>query len=637
MDIKAIDIENDGDMDLLFGDAVPFGDVLNAGFNDGTGKFCITAIGETRIAEMNDFDGDGDKDMVSLTSGNGMAWTRNDGGGVFTEVIFPGGSFPHLESVRSGDIDSDGDVDIAVQNGGGIGLVWHENSGTATFTTHSVMAGNSGSYSYTQIADVNGDGAMDIVAYWRNSTKLAWYENNGTLVFTEHIMSTTMSDYLEITTADLDDDGDLDILTSNENNGVKIRWFVNDGIENFTEQILTTLTTANDGKLRVVDIDGDLDRDVLAGGQWLENNGSEVFTPHKLGSDLQQSEGIDYADMDSDGDLDLVTGGGSLTNQMLWLENTKLMTVTSVSPLNGSHSATANTDITITFSQPIDATTVTSNSVVVKSRFRGVLPGVLSVSGNTITFNATNDFLPGEDISVAITHDVRTPSRHSIERNYGFDFLVKTSVVTSAPTFGNLPPPIFTYSTTPIGLDIADMDNDGDLDIVSSSATELRWHRNDGTGSFTAVVLPLTGTNGAFALTDFNRDGRMDIATRKTTDFNGVIYLNDATQSFSTTVIQPMVLQTSGFRDIDRDGFDDILSSRYNHWNCNEYSEVARVGGTSTAINWAAGDLDNDGDIDLLKGQSQGEFHRNDGANGFSNLNLGGGCLCGPCRPRRGW
>lgn len=624
-DVKAMDVENDGDMDILVGNAVSLGDELMIWTNDGTQNFCPqSVIGNdgNRIAQMDDFDGDGDKDVLLFKSNaSGLAWARNDGGGVFTSVNINITQVPFSGTNRQGDIDSDGDVDFVLFGGGvGQGVIWYRNNGAGTFTAQSVSGGDGGSYSFNEIADVNGDGAMDILSYRKNLSRFAWYENNGAEVFTEHLIVPGSTDYLEFTAADLDDDGDLDILTTNENNGVRVRWYANDGNENFTVQDLTVIATANDGKIRVVDLDGDLDRDVLCGGQWLENDGSEVFTPHKLGGDLQQSQGIDYADMDGDGDLDLLTVGSSLQSQFFWFENTRVMNVTAVTPQNASHSVAANSDITITFSQPIDATTVNNTSVIVTSKYRGLVPGTYSVSGNTITFNPANDFMANEDISVAINHLVRSPSKHSLERNYGFDFKVRVAIAGN-PTFG-AGQPVITYATDPLDMDIADMDNDGDLDIVSCNGAELHWHRNDGTGSFTSVLIPTSGTNAGAELSDYNRDGWMDIVINTVSVGAATIYLNSPSQTFTTTSVPFTPVSTGGFHDVDRDGRDDNLASRFYHWNCSTLTDQSVVGSTSNSLDYDVGDFNDDGYIDLIRSTNRGEFHQGDGSLGFVSTTL---------------
>lgn len=622
-DIKALDVENDGDMDLVIGNAEPFGNDLMVWSNDGTQKFCpqsLVASDGNRIAEMDDLDGDGDKDGVLMRSNSsGLAWARNNGDGTFTSVLINGAVIPFSGSSRNGDLDSDGDVDFLVYaGGGGNGVRWYENNGSASFTARTVSAGNGGTYTYLQMADVNTDGAMDVIAYRPELSLLAWYENNGSQVFTERVLANT-SDNLEMTPADLDDDGDIDIIASSRNNNITLNWYVNDGNENFTVQTIPLLSGASDGLLRIVDVDGDLDKDIVCGSQWLENNGSEVFSAHKLGSDLQQSNSVDCVDMDNDGDMDLVTVGNSLQSQFFWFENTKLMNVTSVSPLNASHNVDANTDITITFDQPIDATTVTSNSVIVKSKYRGLIPGVLGVSGNTITFNPLADLMQNDDVSVAVNNLVRSTSDHSLERNYGFDFKIRTTAA-ATPTFGPAQT-IFTFPATPLELDVADFDHDGDLDVFASTASAAHWYRNDGAGNFTQILIPTTGTILYAKLWDFNRDGWMDIAVHTNPGFVATGYMNDASQSFTPTPI-PRMNTLAGYHDVDRDGYDDNLGARYYHGSCNDFFEQSLVGSTSNSNGYAAGDFNGDGYIDLIRSTNRGEFHQSDGSNGFTSTTL---------------
>jgi hypothetical protein len=59
----------------------------------------------------------------------------------------------------------------------------------------------------------------------------------------------------------------------------------------------------------------------------------------------------------------------------------------------------------------------------------------------------------------------------------------------------------------------ADLDADGDLDLVLSSTSTVTILLGDGQGNFTTVVSEETGNNPLdFALADFDRDGRLDVA-----------------------------------------------------------------------------------------------------------------------------
>lgn len=595
-DIKTIDIENDGDLDLITGNYFGTGDRQRIWTNDGSGNYCTSEPGRNAIADAQDLDGDGDKDLITIGGNQGMiGWARNDGGGVFTpiDIVF---DFIFGKTLRAGDVDSDGDVDMfAAFIGAPGGLTIYRNNGTATAWPKSgVLPGNSSS-SFYDMADVNGDGAMDFIVYRGTEQEIVWLD--GAAAYAIRPVGTN-TNYQLLTSADLDDDGDLDILSGNDNNDAEVVWFENDGNENFTARIIYQLTpSGTTGQIRVIDIDGDLDKDVNVGHIWLENNGSEVFTPRPLSigtPPYPQSRAVDYADMDGDGDMDLLSYGANA--QIYWFENTKTMNVTGVTPSNASFSVAADANITVTFDQPVDATTVNGNNLTVISRYRGIVPGAYTVSGNTVTFNPTDDLKPGDEIAVAVTQRVRSLSRHVLPKNYGFDFTIKVSV-TTVPSFG-ASQLVFAHTSPIGGIEVGDLDLDGDLDIVSCGSTnELNWHRNNGSGIFTSIPISVSGTTlnlASVALVDQNGDGWLEIVMFATGS-GTKMYMNGPGQPFTQVDLASGGTNLRRVNDFDRDGRDDIILSGGAAKNtCPIF-----VGGPASAP-WGAGDLNGDGSVDVV-------------------------------------
>lgn len=117
----AIDIEEDGDFDILIGN-----DGQNVILiNDGNGNFTnetsqrLPPNGNiTQDLEFDDVDGDGDKDLLEGNE-NGNRLLLNDGNGFFTEVTNQLAFTPIGEETREvefGDVDGDNDLDIFFAN-----------------------------------------------------------------------------------------------------------------------------------------------------------------------------------------------------------------------------------------------------------------------------------------------------------------------------------------------------------------------------------------------------------------------------------------------------------------------------------------------------------------------------------------
>ena len=79
---------------------------------------------------------------------------------------------------------------------------------------------------------------------------------------------------------------------------------------------------------------------------------------------------------------------------------------------------------------------------------------------------------------------------------------------------------------------VADLDNDGDMDIVSASSTDdaIAWYENDGAAnpSFTAADIATSADNAmSVFVADMDNDGDMDIVSASYDDATIAWYEND--------------------------------------------------------------------------------------------------------------
>lgn len=178
------------------------------------------------------------------------------------------------EGIGTGDIDGNGDIDIAAgrrPDGGDEPLifVWYENPGNGSSNWKNTVVGRTNHPAdRVEIADVNGDDKADIiVAEERYPGKepdgnLFWYEQpedakgewNRHWIVTQYSMNN-----LDI--ADMDNDGDIDLITS-EHKGpnLELQLWKNNGKGEFTKNMLDTGKESHLGtQLADMDNDGDLD------------------------------------------------------------------------------------------------------------------------------------------------------------------------------------------------------------------------------------------------------------------------------------------------------------------------------------------------------------------------------------------
>ncbi len=146
-----------------------------------------------------------------------------------------------------------------------------------------------------------------------------------------------------------------------------------------------------------------------------------------------------------------------------------------------------------------------------------------------------------------------------------------------------------------MGVDAGDFDNDGDEDLIITELTGegSNLYVNDGTAKFrdmgaasglSAISLPYTGWGTAWF--DFDNDGWLD-----TFAANGTIVANEGQQRSAFPYDQRQVL----FRNLGTGRFEDVTSKAGAAFDRSESGRGA-----------AFGDVDNDGDVDILVGNAAG-------------------------------
>jgi hypothetical protein len=163
------------------------------------------------------------------------------------------------------------------------------------------------------LGDIDGDGYLDVVigAEKGEDPGLVWYQYP-----TWRRRAIASGEFTtDGQTADMDGDGDLDVVISNYGSG--IYWYENPADPDSESWAAHRLGEGYGHDLEVGDLDGDGDLDVVTcdkkGVSWWRNAGSDGWTV--LPVTEIPGEGTALADIDGDGDLDIVYQG-------LWLENT---------------------------------------------------------------------------------------------------------------------------------------------------------------------------------------------------------------------------------------------------------------------------------------------------------------------------
>eukprot|EP00808_Paulinella_micropora_P004804 g61881.t1 len=165
----------------------------------------------------------------------------------------------------------------------------------------------------------------------------------------------------------------------------------------------------------------------------------------------------------------------------------------------------------------------------------------------------------------------------------------------------------------------ADLDNDGYLDVLSTSVDDdkIAWYKNMGDGTISSeqrvITTSATEASSVFAA-DLDNDGYLDVLSASANDDKIAWYKNmgDGTISIEQRVITTSAAGASSVfaADLDNDGYLDVLSASvdddkiawYKNMGDGTISSEQRVITTSAAgaSSVFAADLDNDGYLDVL-------------------------------------
>lgn len=291
------------------------------------------------------------------------------------------------------------------------------------------------------------------------------------------------------------------------------------------------------------------------------------------------------------------------------------ITILNHTPAINAINVQSSINITIQFSTSINTSTLTGNNVRLYGSQSGLHSSVLTynTSNNTVTINPNVDFRAGETVEIIVTQNVKSTANDSLAKPYVWRFdtdvtlgatgYVLDTSISGAVHFGSI---------------LFDCDNDGDLDAAGGDheAGNMRIYKNNGSGDFSTFT---TLTGGGLAYTtyapksaDFNCDGYMDLAVP--VRFSNIISIWFGNGSGNFSPAQQVGVnaepQEVSIADFNGDGYLDVvavcnnsvtfyydilINDKTGHFNLTQQINVpARPDFCNN------GDIDNDGDIDIL-------------------------------------
>jgi hypothetical protein len=157
------DIDGDGDNDILVGYRWWYRNAKGDGSQWETVEIFASGFDNEPLTALGDLDGDGDIDFVMGTHfGTRAAWAENRNG-IGTQfalhtLVNTGLTFVH--TVWAADFDNDKDLDLLIANNVGAMFIYENTDGHGNFTQHTIAADTRGHEA--RVGDVDCDGDLDI-------------------------------------------------------------------------------------------------------------------------------------------------------------------------------------------------------------------------------------------------------------------------------------------------------------------------------------------------------------------------------------------------------------------------------------------------------------------------------------------
>ena len=652
--LDSADMDSDGDQDLILSQSGS-DDFLVWLENDGedfTGfskhEISITSSAIKRIKAL-DLDKDGDIDIIAVDSvADELLWFENDGTGTsWTEHIIQSGSTVEgVVDLGIDDIDADGDLDIVVAAGNTTELYWYENTSNATtWMEHNTGVAAAGLVNAITLGDIDLDGSVDIL-YATNSgspfiqlventngdgstwaisnvatgstvtitdiqvhdldydgyAEIYYHENNGSLeqLTYDAFLSTWVSDTIvasgangEISFNDIDNDGDLDILLGNS---IDLSWFENtDGIGNtWVEKTLLASLPDNISHVHAVDLDTDGDLEVV----FAKNEDGFVYAyENLLFHSLPQLDTAVVIDdthtnayyvvsgqLNGDQYPDLISANNSFSGMEIFF-------------YAGDGSGSYSLSETVL---NVPATTDNNIKAIALGDMDndGDLDIVFAADGNDNIYLIENQMDAGP-----FTTTKSSGKKSFFGANWSSETIIGLGVGRSAE------------------LQLTDINSDGNIDVVflDQINDKVEWLNNN--GSWTATEIGSVDNQTSLKIGDLNSDGYMDVITSGTSIGGSRLWTNDngdATVWSETIIDSGRVPRQIAIADLDNDGDLDVVHGRSAssniEWQENNgdgtswtrHDTLVSTGFTPNEI--VIVDYDNNGQLDILIQDSFGNL-----------------------------
>ena len=633
------DLNGDGHMDMVvfqehaFLNETPM--VLRYVPADGTYEIQrLNTSATSKCFDIVDIDGDGHMDLTFLMEGQILCAKGTPEGSLGPYEPVPSLAATGIVNVAFHDMNNDGfpDALVCINTGGSqVELRIRLNDGAGNFLAPSdASLFDTMSYFYMEVVDINGDGLDDVILKLSPPVgTIKVYVNDGGngLLFTQTLSNFTPEPRI----MDLDSDGLPDLVN-------RLGWSKNLGNGTFSEPmgapVDMTGLVAGDG-FNMVDYNGDGHMDLIytTTGKLFgkAGNGDGTFA---TSPDLLATYPLFYTGGNAEVELMAFEEGGEA---YLFVANVGYRIISRFRLTGGG---------AFEFSGLVTNPTLSSNDRLMWADLSGNGQDelVLGIGGLGLVASITNDHGVFSRMKALFADEGyhTTLDTADLDQDGDMDF------ITSGPSGGGIVhwndgSGGFTRTTfaSPAqagshSYKLADMDGDGYPDIITTSGpwgSSIGIYKNNGNGTFTHINTGITFPNGfALQVRDLDQDGIKDLVLL------GTYYKGLGNMSFAQPI--PSVggeWDEMMMIDLDKDGDLDAVYLKnaigwnvsWAEWEGGAYNNLVQVAGASIGAAYPKlFDMDGDGDIDILvlKTNNEDHWYRNDGTGSFEGpLNLTNG------------
>jgi len=493
-----------------------------------------------------DLDNDGDQDLVVGDDYEQIKYYINEDN-LFTEQLGEDNPFRDIRNTDLApafiDADEDGDLDLVVGTSRS-GLLYYSNE-NLVFTLESgdnspfETISENLNFTYPTFGDVDADGDIDLIVGERYGT--IKYFTNDNNIFTEEVgdnnpFSEVSSFLPQPVLVDFNADGNLDLVLPSQS---EIEYFENNGDNAFTERLdnenpfndINSLVNARSSEkaLGFIDIDTDGDLDLYVGSsegnlEYLQNNDGVFVTevaPSNLDIDLIDvgfNSSPFFADVNNDGEDDLVIGNRQGTFNVYDRAN-------GLAELTGENNPLDNIDIGIQAVPAFTDLDTDGDQDLIIGNNSGELSYYINEAG--IFTEQVDGDNPFSDITVS---ERSMPFFADIDEDGDQDLILgeyygevryytNDDNVFTEQTGANNPFDSFGSDLDLTSVSLVDLDEDGDQDLLLGEAYGDILYYTNIDGVFTLQTddnnpfsgLATTGSQSTPSFTDIDDDGDLDL------------------------------------------------------------------------------------------------------------------------------